>query len=545
MDYAQICSKQVEKVFPWAVAFSSENLEEVAAAKRGICIQVDLSPCAGRKRFPGLELVVRLRLELKCALPITLLGWRKRLVEGSQLIKPLGPDPASRVLKDPLIQYRSLQEPLFSSSPPPEFFLPQLDLNLIEDQRLFGDMLTHIYGTEHYLEESLHTLKDLLVSYGREAEPLIRNQLPQLGHFYPGLRFSLSDLQTNLNDVFKEWPQNAEDLLFEALQEFGENALQLIHSNKIIKELPSTETHVLHIDDQEKEVEKLSTLLNPYQIEIYSAGNEEEASIILQKHPEISSVLCDYRFYEEDGSWARRHGYHLIEKLRRIFPERTFLFFTGYLHLHDLPVMEGGELLIIDKQKIYSQGGQNERLMQLVQFLHQQASLLEERKKADLPLCLQSREWLPVEVYRTYVYSQFAEDWRTAGQFAYEIVQKIKAKELTQPDLEGVFSSPKIVTLKSVKTKMAARLIGLGILQLPPRLNDKAGRQSRFEQIFRFLVRFGVNDHAEWVSIRTILNNELGFLSSKSYYWKDLQTKNLVTVQEWQWLQKYGSSLEK
>lgn len=540
--------------------FLDGNSNEFAAVE-GILITVELN--WGKTEYSalyGLDLVERLRARgFKC--PITLTSYMpENLLEFSATI----PDQRFRYLaKDPSMRFLPLLE-LETSQPdrPDELFEDALD------DFLWKELKSSLYDKWGYIRKLLH-------DFSSGVRCLDTHVLRQ--HLISGF--------TEIAALFPEWSEEIESRKVEILKliqpaagrenwslPFHKKLEQLksllsLPANPGLElegKIPKKGLSVLIIDDEDKEIDLLEERLMAVNglgpmLTCYRANNGEEARRILEndRDNQIRVVVCDSRFYNVNGKFAREQGYHIINEIDKMDRLTSFIALTGIEpdYLHQLQKNVSCRIMPFIKQNVLGNDNIFGHFVRwILEFDKNLEQLLSDRFNFKNPKYL-----------KEYQRHQNSPDYSLAEKEiagkASEIVMKVKEGQL--PLSKGDYYinkySSKIlnrnsaeVNLANFRIKLLGRRIALGLYQVfvlnlagASGVRDNEKLDLIWMKMFK-LLKYGdaKGSCPEKTQFADLINTNLRLWKSKDYSYLKADRK-IMTGEEIDWLKANGPGFSK
>lgn len=530
----------------------SDEFESV----EGILITVELN--WGKTEYSalyGLDLVERLRARgFKC--PITLTSYMpEQLLKFSQTI----PDERFRYLaKDPSMRFVPLLE-LEKGKPdqPGELFEDALD------EFLWKELKNSLYNKWGYIRKLLHDFS----SGVRCLDTRI-------------LKKRLISGFAEISVLFPEWSEEIEKQKVEILELINPDSNRESWSSPFHKKLeqlksmlslpvnpglgmeeefPEKGLSILIIDDEDKEIDLLEERLMAVNglgklLTCYRANNGEEARKILEKDRDnrIRVVVCDSRFYDTKGKFAREQGYHIINEIDKMDRLTSFIALTGIEpdYLHQLQKNVSCRIMPFIKQNVL--GNDNifgHFLRWIIEFDKDLKELLSDQFNFKNPKYLKA-----YQVHKSSLDYSLAE--KDIAEKAFEIVMKVKERKvpLSKGDYFINKYSSKIlkknspqVNLENFRIKLLGRRIALGLYQVfvlniagASKMRDNEKLDLIWMKIFNLLkYGDGQGSSPEKTQFADLINTNLRLWKSKDYSYLKANNK-IMTVEEITWLMANG-----
>ena len=523
---------------------------------KGILVTVELN--WGNTEYSalyGLDLVEKLRARgFRC--PITLTSYLPEdMLEFSQLI----PDERFRYLaKDPSMRFVPLLE-LEKENPNclAELFEDALD------EFLFQELMHSLYNKWGYIRKLLHdfnswvrclertVLKQHLISGFSEIFALF----PERSEATENIRAGILDLiQSGENRI------NWAPPIYQKLEQL-KNLLGLPNQadQHFKDELPEKGLSILIIDDDDREIDLLEERLrrvNGLQglLTCFRAHNGAEARRILGTDKEnlIRVVVCDSRFYDADGKFAREQGYHIINEIDKMDRLTSFIALTSIEsdYLHQLQKNISCRAMLFTKHRVL----RNDHI-----FNHFVRWILEFDRNLEKLLGDQFNFKNP-RYFKEYLRHKSAQDYslveKELAKKAQEIVLKVKKSELPLSKGDYFISrySSKIsstnshqVNLENFRIKLLGRRIALGLYQVfalnisgSSGIPDHEKLGQVWVRIFK-LLKYGdlKANQPEKTQFADLINTNLRLWKSKNYSYLEGDNK-IMTREEIEWLVANG-----
>lgn len=530
----------------------STNSESV----EGILITIELN--WGKTEYSalyGLDLVEKLRARgFRC--PLTLTSYLpESLLEFSQTI----PDERFRYLaQDPSMRFIPLLE-LEKDNPhhPRDLFEDALD------ELLSQELMNSLYNKWGYIRKLLHdfssgvrcldamVLKQQLVSGFFEISTLFPERSDEIERLKAGI---LDLIQSGLSRESWSSPihQKLEQLksLLSLSSKPGQN---------LEDEFPEKGLSILIIDDEDREIDLLEErlrMVNGLQgsLTCFRANNGAEAKRVLEgdKDNQIRVVVCDSRFYDADGKFAREQGYHIINEIDKMDRLTSFIALTGIEpdYLHQLQKNVSCRAMPFTKHKVL----RNDHI-----FTHFVRWILEFDRNLK-ELLSDQFDFKNPKYFKEYLRHKSAPDYslveKEIAEKAHEIVTKVKTGKL--PLSKGdyfinkysskiLIKNPHPVNLENFRIKLLGRRIALGLYQVfvlnvagTFEMPDHEKLGQIWVKIFN-LLKYGdpKGISPEKTQFADLINTNLRLWKSKDYSYLNADNK-IMTPEEIDWLTANG-----
>lgn len=527
----------------------------------GILITVELN--WGKTEYSvlyGLDLVGKLRARgFRC--PITLTSYLPEdLLKFSQAI----PDERFRYLaQDPSMRFIPLLE-LERGSPnfPRDLFEDALD------EFLSQELMHSLYDKWGYIRKLLHDfssdvrcldttiLRQRLVSGFFEISALF----PEMSDEIENLKAGILDLiQSGVNQ--KNWSSPIHQKL-EQLKSLL--SVPIKPGQDFEDEFPDKGLSILIIDDEDKEIDLLEErlrMVNGLQESLicFRANNGAEARRILEddRDNRIRVVVCDSRFYDANGKFAREQGYHIINEIDKMDRLTSFIALTGVEpdYLHQLQKNITCRAMPFTKHKVL----RNDHV-----FTHFVRWILEFDRNLE-ELLTDQFDFKNSRFFKEYLRHKSSHDYslveKKVAKRAYEIVMNVKTGKL--PLSKGDYFinkySSKIliknshqVNLENFRIKLLGRRIALGLYQVfvlniagVSEMPDHERLGQIWVKIFK-LLKYGdpKGNFPEKTQFADLINTNLRLWKSKDYSYLKADNK-IMTSEEIDWLTANGPRFSK
>lgn len=323
----------------------------------------------GRKY--GKEIIFRLRLKMDCIIPILLVDF--------------GAPPRSReqnyfreVLLDPyvcILPRRLLNEKLEEG----QNLLALFGHIQSKDERriLYDDLKCTIYREGGYISELRHTLlHDLHNLSGKEKGKI---------------EYLVKKCAQEVDRILKQWKETNSKrqaiqsrfqhcLSLSSLKDIEEELLRIYRS--IEPELPAAQEgrayptiiHILYVSDSASNQQQLKRVFEQgatLNIKCHFATNKLEALEQLNQQLDITSVLCDYRFWSGEVV-GKENGYLILATLKQTFPRKHYAYLTRFNKMRLLKPLGFSHIEAFSKIAVFERD--TEEFFRLVRRIIQQES---------------------------------------------------------------------------------------------------------------------------------------------------------------------------
>lgn len=503
----------------------------------------------------GLDLIEKLRARgFRC--PITLTSYLpKSLLEFSQTT----PDLRFRYLaQDPSMRFIPLLE-LDKAVPhrPEDLFEEALDEFLSEE------LMNSLYNKWGYIRKLLHdfssgvrcldtrVLKQRLVSGFFEIAALFPESSEQIERLKTEI---LELIESGLNR--ESWSSSIHQKL-EQLKSLL--SLPTEPGQNLEDEISDKGLSILIIDDEDKEIDLLEErlrMVNGLQgsLTCFRANNGAAARKILERDKDnlIRVVVCDSRFYDANGKFAREQGYHIINEIDKMDRLTSFIALTGIEpdYLHQLQKNVSCRAMPFTKHKVL----RNDHVFShFVRWIFEFDRNLKE-------LLNNQFDFKNPKYFKEYLRHKRAHDYSLAEKEIAEKAQAIvfKVKNGKLPLSRGDYFinkfSSKIsinnshqVNLENFRIKLLGRRIALGLYQVfvlniagTSGMPDHEKMGQIWMKIFK-LLKYGdpKGNPPEKTQFADLINTNLRLWKSKDYSYLKAD-KNIMTPEEIDWLAAIG-----
>jgi CheY-like chemotaxis protein len=531
------------------------------ASVEGILITVELN--WGKTEYSvlyGLDLVEKLRARgFRC--PITLTSYLpENQLEFSQAI----PDERFRYLaQDPSMRFIPLLE-LEKGSP---HCLSDLFEDAL-DEFLSQELMHSLYNKWGYVRKLLHDFSSGL----RCLDSTVLKQQLVSGFFeisalFPEWSDEIENLKTGILDLIqsgasrKSWSSPIHQKL-EQLKSLL--SLPVQPGQDLEDEFPEKGLSILIIDDEDKEIDLLEErlrMVNGLQglLTCFRANNGAEARRILEgdRDNQIRVVVCDSRFYDANGKFAREQGYHIINEIDKMDRLTSFIALTGIEpdYLHQLQKNISCRAMPFTKHKVLK----NDHI-----FTHFVRWILEFDRNL-VELLSDQFNFKNPGYFKEYLRHKSAHDYSLAekeiAEKAREIVMNVKMGKLplskgdyfiSKYSSKILIKNPPQVNLENFRIKLLGRRIALGLYQVlvlniagTYEMPDHEKLGQIWVKIFN-LLKYGdlEGNLPEKTQFADLINTNLRLWKSKDYSYLKGDNK-IMTPEEIVWLKQMGACFSK
>ncbi len=527
----------------------------------GILITVELN--WGKTEYSvlhGLNLVEKLRARgFRC--PITLTSY---LPENRLEFSPAIPDERFRYLaQDPSIRFIPLLE-LEKES-------PNNLSNLFEealDDFLSQELMHSLYNKWGYVRKLLHDFSSGIRCLDRiQLKQNLISGFFEISALFPDCSSEIEDLKLGILDLIQS-EANRKSLILPIHQILEQLksllSLPIIPGQDLEDEFPKEALSILIIDDEDREIDLLEErlrMVNGLQrlLTCFRANNGAEAKRILEadKENKIRVVVCDSRFYDANGKFAREQGYHIINEIDKMDRLTSFIALTGIEpdYLHQLQKNISCQAMPFTKHKVLRNDHVFTHFVRwILEFDRGLAELLSDEFNFKNP-----------KYFKEYQRHKSALDFSLAekeiAKKAKEIVLNVKMGKLPLSKGDYFISkySSKIllknspqVNLENFRIKLLGRRIALGLYQVlvhdTAETREILGHEKLGQiwvKIFK-LLKYGdlKGIQPEKTQFADLINTNLRLWKSKDYSYIKADNK-IMTQEEVDWLTANGPCFSK
>lgn len=450
---------------------------------------------------------------------------------------------------DPSIAYKPLSE---LETEPLEHLVSQFPQAV--DDALFEDLLSSAYDKVGYLEVILHDLSR--ASRTLDKADLIRTlqeKFTLLRYLFSWQAEGILELEQKvLKDLA---PLHNRDAWQELMYLHRKNIKKFLSNTtkpqlSLRESLPEQVT-LLIIDDEKKEFDLLANrlmevpeLLN--RIECVYAANLAEGREILKNDAgnAIKVLICDYRFYDQNGRFSLEQGYHILNEIAKMQKTISFIALTGvdpdYINRFQKNVLS--RIVTFQKDRVLA----DDRV-----FFHFLGTILEANRQMEslLNILWDFKNPLYHRCYVRHKHQDKDGKWEqmigdTAEQFVLKVKHNIPLRAHDYDNYEFfakiLKSNPEGKNLENFRAKLIGRRIALGLYQLM--ILNKKSHQEKSKGWIRInnLLRTGEEGRGERGEISDLLNTHLRLYRSKYDYAWNAQSRQGKTIEEIQWLAEKG-----
>lgn len=476
----------------------------------------------------------------------------------------------TEILKDPLVKSfnysQLLDKPSLFEQIPPVF---KTDLSLEELQLLYKDLRETIYKDGGFFKEIQHIFNREISgikhkSNNHQCQALIEKCRKQIDQILS--RWTIDNISRQ--EVYQHFSE-----CFDLKSKKGVKKRINIIIQKLIDQLnqkdkPQTQVqdiHLLYISNNEEAQKRLKSCLEKsnlsHRFKLFCAQNQAEARSILKDNELIFSVLCDFRFWQNnDKKIALRNGYHIIKALHKEHPHIYFAFLSNFDRKHVF------EFLLLEKQvDFFKKNDVFQKnaypLFQLTQKIIQQHDFtLKNRGKWPLGLTIKvDKKWRQAHDEIFLNQPNLKELYQEINQNALKMIADIlqNNQQSSPPKGSCIRFVKEADLLNFIKERLCIRRVIIGLLNYK-NLIDKYGQFSKEERDrtgkygtirnktpYEIIGQFLTNDkqkQIEYLDNSTIRNKKFResyrILTRQNYHINSEHLLDYITLAEYHWLQE-------
>lgn len=289
----------------------------------------------------GRKLIFKLRLEYSYIGPIVLVSGKIQSEDDKYF---------REVFEDPLVSVIELEELVVLLKKGKEEFLGRFDPTLSKEERelLYFDLRQTLYRSERYMYEMRHKLLRAMAELEGSPEPLVEakklleeheeNVKQVIDTWKPTVWFNA----VYVRDMFASF-MDIDDIrtLKNEVAGFFDAAENLI-KNKEGAHKDEEEVQLVYVTSNEVNTKRLNALLQEIapNMTCLWAATDEDAICLIKDHPNLTTVLSDYRFRNPNSNRIEAiNGFIILERIRKIFTHQYYAFLTDIGHLpHPTPL---------------------------------------------------------------------------------------------------------------------------------------------------------------------------------------------------------------
>lgn len=328
----------------------------------------------------GRKLIFKLRLEHSYSGPIVLISGKIQS-EDDKYFK--------QVFEDPLVSIIELEEFVALLKKGKEEFLGKFDPTLSKEERelLYFDLRQTLYRSGRYMYEMRHKLLRTMAELEGSPEPLVEAKKLLVEHeenvkqvidtWKPTVWFNA----VYVRDKFASF-MDIEDIsiLKSEVANFFDAAENLI-KNKEGAHKNEEEVKLVYVTSDEVNTKRLNALLQEIapNMNCLWAATDEDAIRLIKDHPNLTTVLSDYRFRSPNSNRIEAiNGFIILERIRKIFTHQYYAFLTNIGHLPHPTPLGIGPIDYYDKNQTLSSSTAGE-LHRLVEQARQHKNTIRQR----------------------------------------------------------------------------------------------------------------------------------------------------------------------
>ena len=548
----------------------------------GLIIQIDLtsSSSGGTTLLGGWIFVIQiLRTDALQSKPVIITAWRGDLVQGLRIDTTYGLVESPDLLRSPLLRFIPLSD----------LFQQRLHLHALFDaplghsQRdlLLKKDLEHNLYQPAVIHEYLHRFKEQVrfaaVFDALELTKELRLYLQQ----FMSYNFPSQEAELEIGEFLdRHLPGSDSKQQFihqvDRLEALLDEVLAVHEMPPVV--LPS---QIIYIDDNPDYHASLQEVLQPFQISIGFAVNQQDAeALINEQEHKLCAVLCDFRFYGHDRRVSRMQGYHILEYLEQRYPRLKYAF------LSDRPGLT--KALPEDKRWNWPEFKKSEILGHTEHMVHngsptagKGAAIISSEVRTGLSALLTFLDLAERERRRRHFrpdrrLEAVLNSWRYKANKLWLEKQETDINLRTGESLHYYMAGERFPAFhKSIYSKkppakldkndkrwqeylrgrLLLRRIILGFWQLPAAAFQRSAQaigftlqdaEFRWAVIYFFLTKEKSDPEKLKRESLSKAFSKLGFQQSKSYKMVDIKSrKEIILPKEWQWLQANSNELNK
>ena len=417
----------------------------------------------------------------------------------------------------------------------------------IEDELLQLDIIENLYKKEGYL-----------LSFFNDLSNYIRTIVPPISGitFWNSIKGKIHQLnnlivELDIEKVAKNRFIEAFNVQNTALNTRDINRFFISFKNDIIQyyeqknqsfgPFPPEPIKALYISNANNNDIDIKQRLADYGIACQVALSSSEALEIL-KNDKIRILISDFRFLDPNGQISREQGYHIINKIYKVLPNLYFsivlsnldISAINYFYDHTVNQIYLNRDEILRSRILFSRFAQT--IFNKDEEVRKQIALLPDFGNA-LPMYLKHISQNDFEKIEDQI-----DDF--ALHFIKNIIDDKPQKPLNNPggSFEGKDEENNMINFR---TKLKARRIALGIVQLPPSfLSDYDGKEELWYIIYSCLLTGQISKRVKG-SFKPFISRHLFKMKTNiNYDWHRVDELRL-TPREKNWLLTYGQFLER
>ena len=510
-------------------AFESLYLEKGSDAFSGVIIPAEiLWENENYQDFYGFDLLQALRLKYRLRCPVIITSVLDAKQIGFQDHKG-----KFRFWKDPSLSYVPFRQ------------LSQMTLTEISakfeaplEERLHQDLCDTLYDQQGYLLQLiLHDLTNILRNENIQDRQQAIKAL--FGHFYKmGSHNIVAACYKKLSKEIEEGNLPDQPRLMTIFAPLLKKATKIE-----MAPLVYTDTwEVLFIDDDG--LQPLTNQLQALGITCKYTSSKDEAIEILKAdtYNRITVVVCDFRFYDGSGRYARWQGYHIIEALGKLPRYVSFITLTEFHQTQVVPLTQKIRFKVTTfcKDDIFNRNYQGIQLFTKL--------LIDENLRVQKLILTSPNLKENTRLYQLHLesedYHSIEENINQMVLDALRCVEQAKwgnrVERFPDENYQGRTNlNEEAENLENFRIKLLGRRIAIGLCQFRETIFFRCSNTRNFWLAVGSLLRTGVLEIGREEGLSDLLNTHLRLSVKKLYLRERIDTLKL-TMEERRWLEAFS-----